>query len=265
MSIVMTANEYTERMIALGNHRPSAYHNKYPYNCLYVLPDGTITGDCVNIQKCLLNGYNIADLDRRGTFMPANKFTNTGDCTETGLINQCTEVSTNFSNLKAGEPRVLYMASPGHIGGYLGKEITDPYGHICNVVEATSDSVIGNGILFSYVDAGGNRFSYKGGSKSGRWIKHGKPSKWVDYSKTEEEGVFDMAKIWPVYQGCTDGGHVRSVQALLNSKNGAGLVVDGNCGAKTAQAIRNFQAVRGLVVDGYCGEKTWTELVCWNH
>lgn len=255
-------------MITLGNHRPSKYNNKYPYNCLYVHSDGTISGDCVNIQKCLLNGYNMADLDRRGTYMPTSKFFNTGDCTEIGLISQCTDVSSDFSKLRTGEPRVLYMASPGHIGGYLGKEVLDPYGHICNVVEATADTVIGNGILFSYVDYTGTRYSYKNGARSGRWTSHGVPSKYVDYSKEEEEMTYAQKRFLQggaadivLQQGSGYKELTKFLQEYLAYFGYYTGTVDGSFGYMTATALRNFQKAKGLYSDGVCGPKTWAVIL----
>ena len=51
------------------------------------------------------------------------------------MINACIDISTDFKKLKEGEPRLLYFK--GHIGAYLGKEITVSKG-VVNVVEATA-------------------------------------------------------------------------------------------------------------------------------
>lgn len=55
--------------------------------------------------------------------------------------------------------------------------------------------------------------------------------------------------------------HVRGVQALLNAKAGAELVVDGIFGPKTEEAVRGWQAWNKLAVDGWVGAETWTSLV----
>lgn len=54
---------------------------------------------------------------------------------------------------------------------------------------------------------------------------------------------------------------VRAVQALLNMRAGAGLEVDGSCGAATEAAIKAYQKANGLSVDGSCGAATWGRLL----
>ena len=171
-NVVTTSTKLVNDLIALARSK-TKYSNKYPYNVLYF--DGTIwSADCVNLLKALFNGRDITD-KTKGSYQKG--LTNTGDCTELGLITQCTDVSTDFSKL-GSVPKVLYMA--GHIGCYLGKEIKEN-GITYNVVEATTN--FGGGIVFSYVDENGFRYNYKGGKKSKCWEKHGEATKWVKYEK----------------------------------------------------------------------------------
>lgn len=57
------------------------------------------------------------------------------------------------------------------------------------------------------------------------------------------------------------GAEVKSMQLLLNGKNNAGLIVDGDFGKNTDYALRVFQTKKGLLVDGICGENSWSALI----
>ena len=169
--IVMTKDQWVQKLMTLARS-PSKYSNKYPYNVLYY--DGSRWyADCSNLMKALFNGRDIND-------KTPNKYqgdlSNTGDVTVAGLFNQCTDISTNFGALRSGEPRLLYMDE--HMGAYLGQEVSTSFG-TCNVVESTP--AWDDGIQFSYVDSSGRRLRGKGGSQRYSWIKHGKPTKWIQY------------------------------------------------------------------------------------
>lgn len=202
--IIMTAAELVNKLKALES-RKSYYKAAYPYNLLLNNPPKSqrnfysfngiycinynpydvdaVSGDCVNLYKALLNGYNI---DNHNVGYYQKDLSNTGDCDEWGLMSQCTDVSTNFSKLKNGEPRLLYMS--GHIGGFIGE--FSKYGKTYNVCECTA--AWGRCILFSYVDANGNRFKSKGGEAKGRWTHNGLMTKWIDYTvKSEIENGLD--------------------------------------------------------------------------
>lgn len=79
-------------------------------------------------------------------------------------------------------------------------------------------------------------------------------------STATSTGGFDVATLALIQKGST-GPQVKSVQALLNGKNNAGLVVDGDAGSLTDKAIRDYQRAKGLEVDGQCGKNTWTKLL----
>ena len=72
---------------------------------------------------------------------------------------------------------------------------------------------------------------------------------------------FNMEDIWTVQKG-GDGGYVASLQALLNAKMDAGLLVDGNCGDLTVKAIKKWQKKYGLYVDGIAGPITQNDIYC---
>ena len=153
------------------------YNNTYPYNVMYF--DGTtLTADCVNFDKSLFNGRDVYHMAPNSC---QRDLSNTGDCTELGLLNQCADVSADFTRLKAGEPRVLYM--DGHIGNYIGENV-NINGNLYNVIECTgwTGDFGHDGIIYSWVDSDGTRRAHKGGAVSCKWEKHGLPNKWVNYS-----------------------------------------------------------------------------------
>lgn len=174
---MMTSTEWVKRMETLADYPRSTYRNQYPWNCLYW--DGNRWyGDCVNIQKSLFNGRDVYD-PQPNTWQ--KDLSQTGDVTEWGLMEQCTDIRGDFSLLKEGEPRLLYKQ--GHIGAYLGKEKTID-GRIYNVVECTP--AFGDGIVYSYVGPRGERCNYKGAAIANYWTHHAMPTKWVEYKKEPE-------------------------------------------------------------------------------
>ena len=169
--IVMNKKEWVNKLVTLANE-PSDYSQKYGWNALRW--DGSKWWcDCSNLMKALFNGRDITDKTK-------DKFEqytgNTGDVNADGLINKCSDLSSDFSKLKKHEPRLIHMK--GHIGAFIGKEVVTDHG-ICNVVECTA--AWNRGIQFSYVDSKGNRLYGKNGTKKAAWTKHGKPSSWVSY------------------------------------------------------------------------------------
>lgn len=176
--VIMTSGEFVERAKALAS-RKTFYKNKYPENLCYIHSDGRTSADCLNLYKAILNGY---DITKTNPGYYQRDLSNTGDCTESGLLKQCTDVSSNFKLLKPGEPRLLYMS--GHIGAYIGEEVIKD-GKTYNVIECTVNWQ--GGILYSYVDNSGVRFNYKGGSRVSAWTKHGKLTPWVKYEEAPKQ------------------------------------------------------------------------------
>ena len=194
--VIMTAKQLVDRLKYLESEK-TFYKAKFPYNLLYVNGAGkspnpysvnAISGDCVNLYKALLNGY---DVNNHTVGYYQSTLGNTGDVTEWGLLQQCSGISQDFAKLKNGEPRLLYMS--GHIGGYVGD--FEKYGHIYNVVECTSSW--GGGILFSYVDSQGGRFKSKGGEQRKAWTHHGLMTPWIEYSQHYDTFDGDMQPITP--------------------------------------------------------------------
>ena len=65
----------------------------------------------------------------------------------------------------------------------------------------------------------------------------------------------------PVLRSGSSGGHVRTLQILLNRYSHARLAEDGVFGAATEHAVRLYQRRRELAADGVVGKATWTQLL----
>ena len=170
--VIMTAKQYVERLEKIAA-RNTYYSNKYPNNLCYIHADGRTSADCWNLIKALLNGY---DVNKTTVGYYQKDLSNTGDVDGATLLSKCSDVSANFGKLKDDEPRMLYMK--GHAGSFIGYRQKD--GHEYNVIECTGSWE--RKVLYSWVDADGTRRHYKGGSKNGKWEKHGKLTPWVDYA-----------------------------------------------------------------------------------
>lgn len=114
--------------------------------------------DCVCLIKGILWGWNGANTTNGGCVYASN---GVPDVSDEGMIAKCTGVSTDFSNIVAGE--VVWIR--GHIGVYIGDG---------KVIECTP--AWENDVQYSNLANTGNK---KGNSRS--WTSHGKLP-WIDYS-----------------------------------------------------------------------------------
>ena len=175
-----TAAHFREQLFSILELK-TGYWNQYPYNLGYVHSDYHVTFDCVNLLKAILNGWTYTK--KVGYFQ--KDLSKTGDCTEAGLINQCTNVSSDFTKLK--DVSVLYMN--GHIGCYVGTFTRG--GKTYNTIECTSNKW-GDGVIATWTDSSGRRLHFKdSASQIGTWAKHGRMDKWLTYAKEEK---FDYQK-----------------------------------------------------------------------
>lgn len=249
--VIMNETQFVERLVVIKN-RKTFYKNKYPYNLCYVNKDGRTSADCVNLVKAILNGYNVYN-NLTGYYQSDLK--NTGDCTETELLAQCTDVSQDFTILD-NHPRILYMQTPQrHIGVYLGHVVDGKY----NVIECTTS--FGGGVVYSWVDSDGTRRKYKSGGKNCKWSHHGLPTRWVSLTEgtTPAKPKVDVSK-YPVLRKGSKGEYVRKLQTELVAKGYDPKGIDGIFGPGCDKAVRQFQKDKGLVVDGCVGPKTWNAL-----
>lgn len=265
----MTEAEFVERLRVLAA-RKTYYKRKWPDNLCYVHNDLRTSADCVNLIKAVLNGY---DVNNNTPNYYQKLLGNTGDCTETQLLEQCTDVSDDFSKL-GNHCAILWMNKPqGHVGVYLGHNVTIN-GQIYNVVECTASWK--GGILYSYVDADGVRRQYKGAKKNCQWMKYGRPTKWVSFdnsgsSEPSEPIYAHYPELWmrvdpKTKRYLTRGQYVTELQKLLVKKGYDPKGIDGVFGPGCDKAVRGFQKEntdiygKQLVVDGCVGQKTWGAL-----
>lgn len=113
-----------------------------------------------------------------GRFIPANRCKPRAGCiygsngvkdsTTDGMINECSNISINFTSIPVGA--LLYMS--GHVGVYIGNR---------EVIETTAgwSSMGGYKTLISKIRSQGQRIF--NGVQSGSWLKHGRLP-WIDYS-----------------------------------------------------------------------------------
>ena len=260
--VIMTSDEFIRRLKAIAS-RKTFYKNKYPFNLCYINADGRTSADCSNLVKAILNGY---DVNKRDVGYYQRDLSNTGDCTESELLAQCTDVSQDFKNIKA--PAILYMQ--GHIGTYIGITPDNRF----NVIECTCAKQIGNGVCYSWIDQDGTRRSENGGKpivlSNGtyqRWTHYGYPTKWVAFNTTsnapqppttsENKSSDDFN--YPTLKKGDKGESVKALQRLLLKKGYDPKGIDGDFGNNTEAALKAFQ--QKVFVDGIAGEQTWKELL----
>lgn len=170
----MKLSEFIEKL-KQAHDVPNYYNNHFPYNCGYY--DGSrYSWDCWNLIKTILAIPPWEDTKVKGSYVSPKTFV-TGDCDGYHLLMQCTNRSKDFSQLK--QPGTyLYLSTSPHAGVYIGDFEKD--GYIFNVVECTG--AWESKVQYTYVDATGARFLYKGGPRNNRWTDYGLLP-WVDYNE----------------------------------------------------------------------------------
>lgn len=228
---MMTAKEYVDTLIHIVNC-PTEYSNKYPRNLGYW--DGSkFSFDCWNMIKAVINGWK----DNRTVGYYQKDLSKTGDIDGLSILNKCTKTSKDFTQLNV--PGAYLFMRNDHAGTYVGEHTID--GKIVNVIECTS--AWNHKVQWSYVDAAGNRYNYKGGSKSSRnWTDWGLMC-WIDYSENAEPAPVQISVAKPTLRKGSKGSEVRLLQSNLMAagfslpKYGA----DGEYGNETADAVWEMQ------------------------
>ena len=276
---MIKVDDWITRLKYLATKRNTYYSNSYPANCGQIHENAVLSFDCIGMVKSVINNPDIVyKTSPIGYYVKPNQVI--PDATEKGILNLCTDVSSNFKNIVAGE--YLYMA--GHAGVYVGLFQYNKERY--NVIECTA--AWSGGVVCSWVDTvTGKRYNKKGGSQLRQWESHGKLSKYIDYSvykikvdgswgvnttkcaqrflKTDQDGIIaDQPKVFKQYcTACSTAswkfinsisGSSDTIKALQKWCGMKSSDVDGRFGPNTIKALQ--RKLGNVQVDGYCGEYT---------
>ena len=276
MAKVMTSQQFIDKLKWLVNSVPNEYYSGSQW-LTYDKTTGKFRMDCVlSVKGILWNFSGDKNKARGGAVYKAN---GVPDFTCNGALNYCTDVSTNFNNLVAGEYLCMKDTKYNHTGIYLGNG---------KVFECTSCYAWGvKKCVISDIDDKGNR-SYKG-IKCLKWTYHGKLN-YIDYGTIPPKPQpVNQVKLWQETMNkqfncglAVDGSFgpdstakarkhqlyycvkapimIRWLQHRLNEL-GYKLAEDGSFGPATLKAVKDFQAKKKLKVDGYVGPNTYKALI----
>ena len=216
--------------------------------------EDTFGFDCVCLIKGLLWGWE-GDI---GNVYGGAKYASNGvpDIGADQIIEKCSSVSTDFSQIQVGE--LLWMK--GHVGIYIGDGLA---------VECTP--AWKNCVQVTAVHNIGKKTAYNGR----KWTKHGKLP-YVSYEATS--GLTPLKPVTPqpnpapvkeIITGLptlAKGSRGKSVKALQTLLKGYGYYlgvwgIDSSFGSATEAAVKEFQEKGGLEADGVVGAKTWAALL----
>lgn len=248
---LMTAKQYVDTLIHIVNC-PTEYNNHYPKNLGYW--DGSrFSFDCWNLIKAVLNGW----YDNRTVGYYQKDLSKTGDIDGLHILNKCTKTSKDF--LQISIPGTYLFMRNDHAGTFVGEHTVN--GHIVNVIECTS--AWSHNVQWSYVDAQGYRYQWKGGTKSSRkWDDWGLMC-WVDYSEVPvpepqpepEPQPINLVAAKPKITTNPSFTEAMLLQLDLNylgckDDSGNSLTVDGVIGRCSVEALKKFQKASNVDVTG---------------
>lgn len=268
---VFTSKEFIKKLKWLVNDVPNVYYSGSNWSKRN--SKGQVQFDCVLSVKSILwnfrNDYKINS--RGGTIYKSN---GVADFSCNGALNYCTDVSTNFEHLVAGEYLCMKGSKYNHTGIYIGdgKVFEDTTGW------GTKKAII------SEIDKKGNRY-YKGKKNVAKWTYHGK-LKYIDYS--DQPKPINQVMIWQSkmneqwHCGLEVDGHFGPMcekeaskhQLTYNCKAsimvswlqarlydlGYNIKVDGSFGPDTRKKVKDFQKKKHLNPDAIVGPATYKAL-----
>ena len=270
MGKVFTSKEFIKKLKWLVNDVPNVYYSGSNWSKLN--KNGKWQFDCVLSVKSILWGFK-ADKNkfRGGTVYKSN---GVADFSCNGALSYCTDVSTNFEHLVAGEYLCMKGSKYNHTGIYIGdgKVFEDTTGW------GTKKAII------SEIDKKGNRY-YKGKKNVAKWTYHGK-LKYIDYS--DQPKPINQVMIWQTkmneqwHCGLEVDGHFGPMcekeaikhQLTYNCKApimvswlqarlydlGYSIKVDGSFGPDTRKKVKDFQKKKHLNPDAIVGPATYKAL-----
>ena len=161
------------------------YTNNYAYNkkpkvkeSILNASSDTFGFDCVGLIKGIIWGWNgNTKAIYGGATYPTKKMIEEGYCPDFGteeMLNYCSYVTSDFSNIEKGE--VLYMK--GHVGIYIGDGLA---------VESTPSWQ--NKVQITAVGNIGKKVGYN----TRKWLKHGK-LKYIEYKSEPVTDYFEPYK-----------------------------------------------------------------------
>lgn len=199
--------------------------------------------DCVCLIKGVLWGWE----GNKNKVYGGAKYNsnNVPDIDADQMINECSNVSIDFSEIEVGE--AVWMK--GHIGVYIGDGL---------VVECSPKWK--NSVQITACNC------TKSGYNRRNWTKHGKLP-YIEYpvKETQKEEVCNVNV--KVLKKGDNGDAVKALQTLLigyGYKMTSGCITygaDGSFGGATDRAVRKYQKDNGLAVDGTVGPATWSKLL----
>lgn len=164
---VFTSKEFIDKLKWLVADVPNYYHSENGTWCNYNWGNNKFMMDCVVSIKGLLWGFK-ADPNKShgGAIYGSN---GVRDFPANDGIKYCSDVSSDFNNLVAGEYLCMYGTQYSHAGVYLGNG---------KVFECTTGWGV-NRCIISDIDSNGGR--YYNGVRNLKWTRHGK-LEYIDYS-----------------------------------------------------------------------------------
>ena len=216
MGKVFTAQQFIDKLKWLVNDVPNYYYSGSLW-LDYDKSNGKFRMDCLLSVKGLFWQFKADKSKARGGAI--YKSNGVPDFSCNGALNYCSDVSSRFDNLVAGEYVCMKGTKYNHTGACIKPATSKERGLM---FEVTSSSAWGvKKAIISEFDINGNRY-YKG-VRNLKWTYHGK-LQWVDYSN--EPKPKNQVMIW---------------QEAMNKQWNCGLAVDGSFGpACTKEATKHY-------------------------